>query len=93
MSKINDFLNELDDYELAFFAKFKLSTYMKVTQSKIKEYLVKRNLNESKIERLIAENPKSKLEDNLKRCPRCNSEKIRKNKVVWTNTDGGFGKL
>ena len=91
MSKISDFLNELDDYELAFFAKFKLSTYMKVTQSKIKEYLVERNLNESKIERLITENPKSKLEDNLKRCPRCYSDKIRKNKVVWTNTNGGIG--
>ena len=91
MNKINNFLNELDDYELAFFAKFKLSTYMKVTQSKIKEYLVERNLNESKIERLIAENPKSKLEDNLKRCPRCYSDKIRTNKVEWTNTGGGIG--
>ncbi|WP_146190752.1 hypothetical protein [Polaribacter aquimarinus] len=91
MSKINDFLNELDDYELAFFAKFKLSTYMKVTQSKIKEYLVERNLNESKIEKLIIENPTSKLEDKLERCPRCYSDKIRKNKVEWTNTDGGIG--
>lgn len=91
MSKIKDFLNELDDYELAFFAKFKLSTYMKITQSKINEYLIERNLNKSKIERLISENPKSKLEDSLERCPRCYSDKIRKNKVEWTNTDGGIG--
>ena len=48
MSKTTEFLNELDDYELAFFAKFKLSTYMKVTQSKINDYLVERNLNKSK---------------------------------------------
>ncbi|PWG04022.1 hypothetical protein DIS07_14945 [Polaribacter aquimarinus] len=64
---------------------------MKVTQSKIKEYLVERNLNESKIEKLIIENPTSKLEDKLERCPRCYSDKIRKNKVEWTNTDGGIG--
>lgn len=91
MTKIKDFLDELDDYELAFFAKFKLSTYMKVTQSRINEYLIERNLNKSKIERLISENPKSKLEDNLERCPRCYSDKIRKNKVEWTNINEGIG--
>lgn len=91
MSKTTEFLDELDDYELAFFAKFKLSTYMKVTKSKINDYLVERNLNKSKIEQLISENPKSKLEDDLKRCPRCYSDKIRKNKVEWTNTNSGIG--
>lgn len=91
MSKIKDFLNDFDDYELAFFAKFKLSTYMKITQLKIKEYLIERNLNESKIERFISTNPKSKLNDGLKRCPHCYSNKLLKNKVEWTNTDGGIG--
>ena len=91
MSRIRDFLNELDDYELAYFAKFKLLTYMKVTQSKIKEYLAERNLNESKIDKLISENPKSKLNDEKRRCERCYSEKIRSNKVEWTNTGGGIG--
>jgi len=91
MSKTRNFLAELDDYELAYFAKFKLHTYMKATQSKIKEYLTERNLNESKIERLISENPKSKLNDKTERCPRCYSDKIRKNKVEWTETGGGIG--
>ena len=91
MSRIKNFLNELDDYELAYFAKFKLLTYMKARQSEIKEYLVERNLNESKINKLISENPKSKLNDGEKRCERCYSNKIRKNKVEWTNTGGGFG--
>ena len=91
MSRIRDFLNELDDYELAYFAKFKLLTYMKVTQSRIKEYLAERNLNESKIDKLISENPKSKLNDEKRRCERCYSEKIRSNKVEWTNTGGGIG--
>ena len=64
---------------------------MKVTQMEIKEYLVERNLNESKIDRLISENPKSKLNDDRERCPRCYSDKIRKDKVEWTNTSGGIG--
>ncbi|WP_175455596.1 hypothetical protein [Winogradskyella thalassocola] len=47
MSRVKNFLTELDDYELANFAKFKLLTYMKETQSEIKEYLAERNLTES----------------------------------------------
>lgn len=91
MNKITDFLDELDDYELAYFAKFKLITYMKDTQSEIKEYLIKRNVNESKIETLISKNPISKLNDKAKRCPRCYSDKLRKNKVEWTETTDKFG--
>lgn len=86
MSKVRNFLSELDDYELAYFAKFKLLTYLKNTQSEIKEYLTERNLNESKIDRLISENPKSKLNDDNERCTRCYSDKIRKDKVEWTDT-------
>ncbi|PQJ21249.1 hypothetical protein [Tenacibaculum sp. SG-28] len=91
MSRVKNFLTELDDYELAYFAKFKLLTYMKETQSEIKEYLIERNLNESKIDRLISKNPKSKLNDDRVRCPRCYSDKLLKNKVEWTNTGGGIG--
>jgi hypothetical protein len=91
MSRIQNFLNELDDYELAFFAKFKLMTYMKSTQLKIKEILIERNLNESKINQLISENPKSKLNDNRERCTRCYTNKIRKDSVEWTNTSTGIG--
>ena len=91
MSKIKNFLNGLDDYELAFFVKFKYKTYMKSTQFKIKEILIERNLNESKIDQLILENPKSKLNDNKERCTRCYTDKIRKDRVEWTNTSGGIG--
>jgi len=91
MTRVKTFLSGLDDYELAYFARFKLLTYMKGTQSEIKEYLTERNLNESKIDRLISENPKSKLNDERERCPRCYSDKIRKDKVEWTNTSRGFG--
>jgi hypothetical protein len=64
---------------------------MKDSQSEIRKYLNERNLNESKIDKLISENPKSKLNDGEKRCERCYSNKIRKDKVEWTNTGGGIG--
>lgn len=91
MSRIENFLSELDDFELAYFVKFKLTTYMETTQLKIKAYLNKRNLNESKINKLILENPKSKLNDTKRRCPRCYTDKIRNDRVEWTNTSEGIG--
>lgn len=91
MSRVKDFLTELDDYELAYFVKFKLHTYMKATQTEIEKYLNQRNFEKSKIEQLILGNPTSKLEDDKQRCPRCYSDKIRKDEVEWTNTGGGIG--
>ena len=91
MSLILDFLNGLDDYELAFFSKYKKDSYMKVTRKIISDFLLEKNLTERKIDRLISENPKSKLTDGKERCPRCYSDKIRKDKVEWTNTGGGIG--
>ena len=91
MSRILDFLNTLDDHELAFLARYKKDSYMKPTREIISEYLLKRNLSASKIDHLIANNPKSKLNDERERCPRCYSDKIRKDKVEWTNTGGGIG--
>lgn len=35
---------------------------------------------------MISENPKSKLNDDKERCSRCYSDKIRKDKVEWTDT-------
>ncbi|MET2986127.1 hypothetical protein [Aureibaculum conchae] len=90
MSKVRNFLAKLDDYELAYFAKFKLNTYLEETQSEIQQYLTERNLHKSKIDRLISENPKSKLKDKKQRCSRCYSDKIRKDKVQWTETADGF---
>ena len=90
MESIKGFLSELDDYELAFFVKFKHHTYMKPTRDKIHEYLNERNFNVSKMEALIAENPKNKLNDSEERCPRCFSNKLRKTKVEWTATEDGF---
>ena len=64
---------------------------MKDTQIEIKQFLAERNITEAKIDRLIADNPKAKLNDKKERCPRCFSDKIRHDKVEWTNTGGGIG--
>ncbi|SFS81328.1 hypothetical protein [Lutibacter maritimus] len=91
MSKIKNFLSDFDDYELAFFAKFKLNTYLKNSQENIEKILFKRGLTKYRIEQLIKNNPKSKLADGKERCPRCYSDKIRNDKVELTNTSSGFG--
>ncbi|AWH74778.1 hypothetical protein DCS32_11600 [Dokdonia sp. Dokd-P16] len=90
MSRVHRFISQLNDYELAFFAKFKLLTFMKETQSEIKEYLAERNMSESKIEKLTFEDRRDKFKDNRIRCSRCQSTKIRMEKVEWTNTTDEF---
>ena len=91
MSRVRKFLIELDDYELAFFAKYKLPTYMKETQSEIKKYIAERGINEAQIDKLISANPKRETKNGKVRCPRCSSDKIRTEKVEWTNNAGQIG--
>ncbi len=91
MTRVRKFLIELDDYELAFFAKFKLPTYMKETQSEIKKYIAERGLNDAQIDKLISANPKRENENAKVRCPRCSSAKIRTEKVEWTSNAGQIG--
>ncbi|WP_186987768.1 hypothetical protein [Constantimarinum furrinae] len=91
MSKTIKFLSELDDYELAYFAKFKLDTYLPETQYEIKRYLIQRNLNNHRIDELIKVNPKKKSTKNRLRCTRCSSDKIRVEKVAWTDTSDKIG--
>ena len=86
MNRITKFLAELDDYELAYFVKFKLETYMPDTQSQIKNYISDKGLTQQQIEQLIATNPKRKSENGKIRCQRCSSDKIRTDKVEWTDT-------
>ena len=90
MSRVQKFLSQLNDYELAYFAKFKRLTFMKETQLEIREYLLERNMSESRIEKLISEDRRHKFNDNSLRCPRCQSAKIRKENVEWTNTTDDF---
>lgn len=90
MKNITNILSEFNDFELANFAKFKMESYMVETQDVIKEYLKKRQITEEKIEILIAENLKRKIIDNIERCPKCYSDKLRIEKVEWTKTIDKF---
>ncbi|RFN59332.1 hypothetical protein DZ858_04495 [Marixanthomonas ophiurae] len=81
----------MDDYELAYFAKFKLQTYMPETQLKIKKHLLKQGFTEERINQLIAINPKKEEKKGKMRCPRCSSDKIRTEKVEWTDTTNKIG--
>ena len=91
MGRVYDFLSALDDHELAYFARFKQSTYLMETREKISSYLVERGLTEERIEQLIEQNPEEKLTDDLERCPRCYSDKLRSDKVEWRMTAGRKG--
>ncbi|MCH4551902.1 hypothetical protein [Aestuariibaculum lutulentum] len=92
MGKTIEFLNTLDDVELAFFVKYKIGTYTKPTQEIIKEYIYTKNLTEDKIEQLInKKHLKANYNKDLKMCPRCCSTKIRTDKVEWTNTSNAPG--
>jgi len=91
MSRVKKFLNDLDDYELAYFAKFKVKTYMPKTQSEIKKFISDKGLNEQRIEQLIAINPKRESVDGKIRCPRCSTDKVRTEKVEWTDTENQAG--
>jgi hypothetical protein len=85
-----DILFEFNDFELAYFAKFKMESYMVETQDVIKDYLKKREITEDRIEMLISENLKRKIIDNKERCPKCHSDKLRIEKVEWTKTIDQF---
>lgn len=82
MTKTLAFLDTLSDRELAFFAKFKLRTYMSDTQYEIKKYIDGRKLYPLAIEKLI--NEKVKGDEQFFCCPRCGSPKLLKNNVKLT---------
>ncbi|TAM98263.1 MAG: hypothetical protein EPN39_09495 [Chitinophagaceae bacterium] len=76
MDNIEEYLSQFEDFELAFFWKYKLDTYMEGTQNEIKAYLGKRNLDETKMQNLIEEYSHKTFTDHELRCSRCKSKKI-----------------
>lgn len=83
MGKTKDFLDTLSDHELAFFAKYKSHTYMREMQQDIKEYILKRNLSQKAIDQYTTTATQLYYE-NAECCPRCGSDKLLINNVVWT---------
>lgn len=72
----NNFLTELNDYELAYFAKYNLSNYSEISRVEAKEFLTNKGLTDNKIEELISINPKRETRSGKVRCSRCSSDKI-----------------
>ena len=85
MTQIQKFLSELNENELAYFAKFKLHTYMPKTQLEIKKHLSKKGINNLKIEELISTNKIKPLQNGKEQCPRCFTDKLNIQKVELTN--------
>lgn len=55
MDNVEEYLSQFEDFELAFFWRYKLDTYMEETQKEIMDYLKKRSLDEAKMKVLIEE--------------------------------------
>lgn len=76
MNNVEEYLGQFEDFELAFFWKYKLDTYMEDTEKEIKCYLNKRKLDEARMNSLINEYSQYTFPDDELRCPRCKSKKI-----------------
>lgn len=71
--KLEDFLKELTDKELAFFSKFHYHEFMPESQQKIQSEIKSRSLSTLKVNELI--NEVSQVE--LGYCPRCGSKNFQ----------------
>lgn len=76
MDNVEEYLSQFEDFELAFFWRYKLDTYMEETQKEIMDYLKKRSLDEAKMKVLIEEYSQKSFPDHELRCPRCKSKKL-----------------
>jgi len=74
MSKLQDFIDSLEDFELGAFYKYRFESFMKGSQDKILKELEKRNISIDSIDSLIDKNSKLDSEVENKYCPRCYSK-------------------
>ncbi len=74
MSKLQDFIDSLEDFELGAFYNYRFESFMKGSQEKILKELEKRNISIDSVDSLIDKNRKSDSEIQNKYCPRCYSK-------------------
>jgi len=85
-SKIWQFLETLDDYELANFYFYKYDTFMEYSQKQLDKYFTARGITQDKIKILIEENEtKNHRLDNC--CPQCYSLKKITTQELWFPQD------
>jgi hypothetical protein len=85
-SKLITILDSYEDFELAFLSQYKHSSYMKGTRDSISQYILSRGLTPEKIELLIQETKNTDFPNDVPRCPRCKSSKLRTDNVEYYNT-------
>ena len=84
MSIIVKVLEKFEDWELAYFHKYKLNSYVAETQEKISTYILNvRGLKINSIDTLIENHSSKEINDQKERCPRCKTDKLRTDKVNW----------
>lgn len=88
MPYAEDFLSSLEDYELAFLRKYKLKSYLKPTQEKIREEIRKRRLLDRELDRMVESREHN---PNNTGCPRCDSKKMRRDQIDIAKGAGGSG--
>lgn len=76
MDNIEEYLSQFEDFELAFFCKYKLETYMDESQNSIRAYIKKRNLDEEKMKALTEQYSNKKFPDGDLRCSKCKSKRL-----------------
>jgi predicted metal-binding protein len=74
--KAEEFIQMLDDYELAVLVKFKINSYLPESQHLIFEEIKKRKLEDKLIG--LQKTVKSRKRPSHISCPRCKSDKIGK---------------
>jgi hypothetical protein len=74
--KAEEFIQTLDDYELAVLVKFKINAYLPKSQDLIFEEIKKRKLEDKLIE--LQKTVKARKRPQKVSCPRCKSDKIGK---------------
>ena len=75
--KIENFLDSLENFELAFLYKYKLDSLLEDSANKTRRYIKAKGLTRNKREALINEYKNKKINDKTARCSRCHSDKVQ----------------
>lgn len=78
MKKLSEILLQLEDFELAYLVKYRISEFMKGTQDKIRFEFLKRGLKINEIDEIISRKQKESISGNSKYliCNNCGSTKF-----------------
>jgi hypothetical protein len=79
---LKDFLESLEDFELAFLHKYNLESHLKENRTYIQEFIKKKGLRKGELKRLTRKYWGKQFADGKIRCPRCHSDKIQINSDI-----------